>query len=611
MNNSTQQSPLPSRFIPFRDSHIAPLDDVTPRAVLRAAELACSKFKDREELQPVTAQNLIAKSLGFEGGFGGFRKEFGDKVLPFMKLHGLKQRTDLIRPRHEFPLINLTPRQLGDRVFKRELPQPNRIFTGYDVDWFELNNRFYHSNEWREFQEGQGKISFLPYELVMVEVNKRRIESSESAQQCLDAAIAACAIAINPPANSLLGDLLLQFGEKLEKDFRFVPHLYKPESCPPDKFLEDEHRYHQVAKLFREWIGQLEHGWLEVLRYNQSLVFLKGRNGDYDFLLPRFRDQAFNHNPFVPYLRNADVPKSNDAHHFQRWLYFEYRGWLEQDKHHSEIEFYSRGKQPTDYPRHEQVLRNHLITVQTYQPPVKEAFQVEGYYPFSLGGRSLCVSNLISIAEFRAFMKENPHYAQYSRESGRVDRWEPVNTDSDETLPASVTWYDANAFASWTSKTKSLPVRLLTADEYDELAKGILGPIPAITDGEFFDMERQRLCRFLSIEGEPIEGHPPYMQERDFQELQLQFIPEAMHWIVGPGGLRLLVSQHFGEWLNEEAAVLNTLTFSSIRYPQIPPTRGFTGRSTGKYISKKIGFRLCYLAKLDNSHATPNNSNAK
>lgn len=613
MNDSTQhKSPLPSaRWVSFRDFHLAPLDDVSPKALNRAAQQACEQYRDRKHLELTTAQNFLASKLGAKGGLAGFKREFDLNLNPFMQAHGLLKRADLITPRHDFPLVKLAPRQIADRLFLSGRPLPQRVFTGYDVDWYELNNRFYRSNPWRDYQERHGKLFFLPFDLTMQECDRLRAESLEAVAQCLDATIAACAPAINPPVNNLLGDQLLQFGGTLEREFRFVPKLYQPASCQADKFREEVRCYHDVAKLFREWIGRCGKGWVEVLPYNESLVFLKGDGGNYDFLIPGFRDEPFDHNPFAPYLKNDDVPKSNDAYHFQRWLYFEYSGCLEEDQHHAEMEFYAGGKQPIDYPRPEQILRAHLITVGKYRPPVREAPRAEGFHPFTLGGRLLYISNLISIAEFRAFMQSNPEYARYSREPYGVDRWEPVNSDPDQTLPASVTWYDANAFATAVCKSKGLPVRLLTADEYGELARRIVGPVPDIADHEFFDMERQRLCRFLTAQGEPIEGHPPYLPEREFQELRLQFIPEALTWALGPGGFRILASQHFGEWLNEEAAVLNTLTLSNIRYPKFPPARGFDGSSTGKYISMKIGFRLCYLGRPEQANGTPTTTNAK
>lgn len=576
-----------------------------------AAQQACGPYRDREPLKLTTAQNFLATKLGAKGGLAGFSQEFEKKIRPFMKTHGLLTRADLITPRHDFPLVELTPRRVADRLFQHDQPTPKRIFTGYDVDWFELNNRFYQSNPWREYQEQHGKLFFLPLEMVMQECNKLRAKAPEAAATCLDAAIAACAPAINPPANNLLGDQLLQLGGTLEKEFRFVPNLYQSACCSADHFRGEVRRYHDVSKLFREWIGRCGKGWVEVLPYNRSLVFLKGDDGNYDFLIPGFRDGPFEHNPFSPYLKNGDVPKSNDAYHFQRWLYFEYSGWLEEDEHHAEMEFYAGGKQSIDYPRPEQILRTHLITVGKYRPPVRVAGAVEGFYPCATSGRLLYISNLITIAEFRDFMRQNREYALYSRELPRVDTWEPVNSDHDHSLPASVTWYDANAFASWISKNRHLPVRLLSANEYEEFARPLLEPIPAVSISAFLNMECDRLCCFQWPSGEPIEGHPPYMEESAFLELRLHFIPEAMKWKSRPDGLRILVSQHFGEWLNEHGAALNTLTLSNIRYPQTPPERGFAGGSTGKYISKKIGFRLCYLGRPEQENSIRNITNTK
>jgi len=613
MNDGTPQTAtlLPFRWIFFKNFHLAPLDDVTPEAVNRAAQEACGRYRDRELLKLTTAQNFLASKLGMKGGLAGFSREFEEKLRPFMQAHGLLTRADLIAPRHDFPLVKLTPRQVADRLFQLHRPIPKRIFTGYDVDWYDLNNRFHGSNPWREYQKQHGMLFCLPFELVMQKCGGLKAESPDAAAECLDAAVAACEPAIKWSANNLIGDQLLQFGGTLEKEFLFVPRLYQPASLPAEKFLEEVRRYHDVAKLFREWIGRCGNGWVEILRYNESLVFLKGGGDSYDFLVSGFRDGPFEHNPFSPYLKNGDVPKSNDAYHFARWLYFEYAGWFEEDEHHSEMEFYASGKQGIDYPGSEHILRTHLITVGKYRPPQKVALQAEGYYPFMLGGRLVYVSNLVTIAEFRAFMEGNPEYADYSRKPNGVDRWEPVNSDLDQTLPASVTWYDANAYASWVCRAKGLPVRLLTADEYIELAASTLGPPAEVPKQGFFHLEHDRLCGFTTAEGSPISGHPPYMPEDDFQRLRLNFIPEAMRWSASAEGLRFLISPHFGEWLNEESAVLNTLTRTNIRSPLFPPSRGFTGRSTGKYISKKIGFRLCYLGKQGQARAMLNTSTAK
>src|SRR5439155_22665165 len=99
-------------------------------------------------------------------------------------------------------------------------------------------------------------------------------------------------------------------------------------------------------------------------------------------------------------------------------------------------------------------------------------------------------------------------------------------------------------------------------------------------------------------DGSSLEGHPPYMPEKEFQMLHLRFVRDQMNWKVASSGLSFLISHHFGEWLNEEAAAVNCLTLSSLCRPEAPPSRArFSPISTGKYKSKKIGFRLCYLSE--------------
>ncbi len=593
---SNHASP-PARFIPFNKFHIAPLRDVTPGAVKEAAQLARTEYQDYEALKLTTAQNFIAQKLGFRGGFGGFHWDYESKLLPFMVEHGLERRKDLItRSDPGFDIISLKPRQVSDRLFLRDQPLPCKLFTGYDVDWFELNNRYFHHNSWRDHPGYE--MGCLPYEPVMKEVARAGAESPERGRRVLDAAVAACDYSIRFGAGNLLGDQLLWFEDGGSAEPKFVPCMYKDKNCPPEAFNAHEGRMREAAKLFRAWIEQLEKGWVEVIRYNECLVFLKGRNGAYDFVFPGFRDEPFNHNPFQPHLRNGDVPKSNDTYHFRRWLYFHFNGWLEEEEHRSEITFYSRGWAASEYPKPEDVLKQHLILTGAYPPPKKPAKGVDGYYPVCVDGVLMHVGNLVSIREFREFMARNPEYAAYSRKPERVDRWEAVNCDDDESLPAAVTWHDANAYAAWVSRTRGLPVRLLTDDEYQKIAGAIVQPPGEIPREEFLDMEHERLCRFYLPDGTPIAGHPPYMREGDFQGLKFCFIPEAMTWKRVASGLAFLVSYHFGEWLNEEAAAVNSRSLSCLCHLGFPPGRGrFSATSTGKYKSKKIGFRLCYLGE--------------
>ena len=376
MNNTVHaHSPL-AKFIPFRDFHIAPLADVSPEAFKQAAEEARTTFRGRAELPHTTALNHIAKTLGFEGGFSGFQQEYASKVLPFMRARGLEERADLICPRSDFPFVDLTPRKVSDRLFLSQKSLPKRIFTGYAVDWFSLNDRFFRSNPWRRVQEKEGKLFILAFDQVMKEVNEQKGISLESAQELFDAAIAACEPAINPPSNNLLGDQLVQNCEKLQEHFIYVPGLYQPAGLSAQEFNEEQRRYRDVAKLFRTWIGQLDRGWVEVHPYNPSLVFLKGNDGDYDFVFPGLRDQAFEQAEVHSNAQTDNLDEASDLHSFRHWLYFAYSGWLEDDAHRAEMLFYSLGNAPASYPGVEHVLKKFFTHLRTYPPlPTKDGIQ--------------------------------------------------------------------------------------------------------------------------------------------------------------------------------------------------------------------------------------------
>ena len=601
----SNQSSAPVRYIPFKKFHIAPLSDITPAALKHAADQACTVYRGDENLQSPTALNFISNTLGFKGGFGGFLQEYDSKLSDFMKTNELQVRKDLINKNDPgFDIVSLKPRQLSDRLFSKDQLMPRKVFTGHDVDWLELNNRFFDYNLWKEHASYHQFC--LPFDVVMDEFDKAEVQSPGLGSEIVEAAVAACDPSIRSGVSNLLGDQLLWFEAARRVDLKFAPRIYRDRNCSPEDFHRDEGKIRDAARIFRFWIERLERGWVEVIPYNRSLLFLKGPDGAYDFLFPGFRDEPFDYKPFRPYLRRRDVPESHDTGHYSRWLYFKFIGWLEAENHHSEITFYSRDHTANDHPTPEDVLKQHLTLKGLYRPRKKTAKGVEGYYPVNVDNTLLHVGNLVSIREFRDFMAQNPKYAAYSRKPERVDCWETVNCEQDDSLPAAVTWYDANAYAAWISRTRDLPVRLLSDEEYQKIARPIVQPPEEIQLQDFLNTNRERLCRFFQPDGTPIAGHPPYMPEADFQALKLCYVPEAMNWKRSPSGLNFLASYQFGEWLNEVAAAVNSRSLSSLCHLGFPPGRGrFSATSTGKYKSKKIGFRLCFCGEpLDNVKTT-------
>jgi hypothetical protein len=536
MQNANTSGDSLVKIIPFeKEFHLAPLCEITPDAIKEAASQARNKYRDRAELKHNTALNYIARRLGFKDGFAGYQKEGQARLIEFMQEHGLKQRVDLIRPRSHMEFVKLTPRNLGDRLFSLGDQLPDRVFTGYNVDWFEINDRHFRHNPWCEHPAFNNFT--LPNDVVMAEVARANTAQPGSGDVILEAAIAACESSVRSIAN-LLGDVLFSGNGKSSNGLTVVPKLYRPNDFSPEHFHAEKKRFRDVANIFQDWMEKQKDGWVRVIPFNERLIFLAVQNGDYDFLFPGQRDELFNHNPHAPYLKNGDVPKSNDSYHFKRWIYFEYEGWLEKDQHESEIKYYELRGEPKQIPDPEALLKKHLELKGTYIPPTKTAPASEGFIPVVAGNRLMHVSNLVTMEQFHQFMRENTHYAAYSRELGDVDPWEQVNNAPDQSLPAVVTWYDANAYASWISRAKNLPVRLLTEEEYLQVA-----------------------CAGSDLE--------------------------------------FLALPDFGEWLNEDAAAINTATKESLCNPGYTATKGrFSPRSNGSYKSKRVGFRLCYLGEV-------------
>ncbi len=648
-NDLTQQNNLNAKFLPFEKFHLAPVTDVTEEAIQNAAYLATTKFKDKQNLELTTAQNYIVKSLGFTGGFGEFVAKHQEELDAFKKSHGLETKTDLIRPlpilSEGFRLVNLTPRQLSDRLFDGSKPLPKRVFTGHNVDWYDLNNRWFRQNPWDKGGTTALEEGIRFDEVVAMAELCGRVDKS-AITKVWDSAVAALWFQIPAAVNNLLGDQLLDFGTDGNSALKIVVFLYQPLSLKDEAFARQKRQFEEAATIFRHWILGRQEGWAEVIKFNDKLIFLKGPNGTYDFVFPGLRDEPFEHQVFEDYIHNDDLPNSSDAKHFPRWLYHEYRGNLELDRHEAEKYYYANGGQGIRIPKPDELLKSYLTACGKYEYKFQVAKLVPDYHQVELGGRKLNISNLISVGDFREFMADE-QFGKYRARRAKLkpgksnpDSWESVNQESDVTLPAAVTWFDAQAYATWVKKKKGLPVRLLTEVEYLELAEKELGPvnlqaadprsIMSLCDLELpkFSEKWMALEEKFHAEGRltpeeweefkklsPSGKNEPDVATKeepkwdtDFQARTLTYDPEALVWKIGPSGLKFLISGDFGEWLDEVGAALNTLDRGNLCNSWLRFRPLFAPHSTGKYKGKKIGFRLCYL---DGEPAPSKSKNSK
>ena len=586
------------KFLPFNNFHVAELTGIEPDFLRGSARRLA---KDREDIKHTTVLNYICRELGFRGGFAGFKETQVPKLEEFKKRHnlqiaGLHDPNTLDRP------IQVDLVQISDRCFRSGRQCPTRVFTGAGVDWFDLLEVAVRIPGLEVRNRFTGATIRDTSEIPIARCDIANIWIIQLEDRILS--LGDCWM-----LSTLLGDQLVQYGRNPdETETTFVAGVYFPNSMGAEKIELEEERYRGAAEILTRVIPKLKRGWVDVLPFNEKLIFLRDRAGGYDFVFPKLRKTKFNHNIHLPYLKNADVPKSDDLYHFRRWAYFESDGWLELDQHNAEQHYYAKGNQPQSHPGEEQVLRTYLIERGRYIAPAKGAPLTDGFNEVIIDGKRLAVSDPISIKEFRHFMMhENELYTRYRPSPPEQDDWRQCNRDDDiQSAPASVTWYDAAAFAANVSKARKLPVRLPTEKEWLAITKEFRSKLRAIR----VDFEYLNAGRIV----EKTEAD----EQQQFFGTKYRCTEAELPWEQTMNGVRFLRAIDFGEWLSLEGAAVNSLHAGAMNLAPIhlsvaPDTvseeeTGFprwedrvsaerdrmAPHSTGAYKRMRIGFRLVY-----------------
>jgi hypothetical protein len=373
---------------------------------------------------------------------------------------------------------------------------------------------------------------------------------------------------------NLLGDTLVQPAKRPHEVEFYLGHGDEASLRQSKKFAMKK------LDLFRKRIEQDSNGWIDIIPFNHNLIFLRGESGQYDFVFKNQRDSEFDHQVFGKSLKRADIPSFIQDYRFLRWYYFEYQGWRSLDSHNSENLFYERGNSSSDYPGRNTILQSYYEAKGDFIPePKTNSIKLSGFHDVIVGCKPLMISNLITIDELNSFKENNNDYLGYRK----GDNLESVNNENDNTLPATVTWFDVLAYINWFEKETSVPVRLLNLSEYTTLRE----PENIKTDRNFAATDLE----FIDNLGNVLPEHPPYMPEDHFQELICRFgnIEKSQTSF----GLNFMKSNFFAEWLLEETCIRsgNLKSFYGDEYivRSKPPLK-----STGKYKGVKVGFRLCY-----------------
>ena len=579
------------KFLTFNNYHLAPITGVDPEALKRSAKRACAEYSGSDEkLSYNLALNYIAKSFGFKGGFSGYKSEWDGKLSAFMQEKGLVFRENVLEKNIPYQCVKLTYRQIADRLFCSGRPLPKRIFVGvgaYDLLRTLEANDEYTVAFWPSY--GGGPDNLPSQDVSSFKVYDRVAPASYSIWSKEGSF---CPWTTQFVHNNLLGNQLCDMGS-LGNDV-VVCNWY---NASEEEINQTEIR----GKLFRQALEHYPDGWVEVVPYNDRLIFLKTPDGEYDFVFDGVRDDQFKKNPYAPYLRYKDISSNEEDSAFDRHLYFGYDGWLEADRHAAEIAFYANGGTPLDYPGRNKILKTYLVSEDRYSLDKRKYHTRPDYHMARVLNGELCFTDLVTVGKFCRFLKDTDYgYASHRKSCSDLDA---LNLDGDPESPVAVTWYDAMAYARWIKGRHKLPVRLPTEDEWLHLA-GELIP-EKVTLAELRDALSKRIIEFVSPDGEVFDGHPPRMNRDEFESLKIQRILENMPIERSSNRMDIVRSAWFGEWLGSEGAAINCLfgcsqyeVFNAAKHRISAERSRFSPLSMGKYKSMLICFRLVYEAEV-------------
>ena len=319
---------------------------------------------------------------------------------------------------------------------------------------------------------------------------------------------------------------------------------------------------------------------MNVIPYNENLIFLSDNSGNYDFLIKNQRDKVFSHQIYGDYLKRADIPSFIEDYRFKRWEYFNYKGNRELDSHLAEQHYYANGGLTKNYPGQHVILQNYYEVSGDYITESRSSNKrLHGFKKIKLAEKELMVSELITIDEINDFLHKNHEY--FATRKG--DSLPPLNSECYKGLAATCTFYDVLAYISWAEKETNVPLRLLAYDEYLAVRGNEVGKSAHSNKGS--DMT------FHTPDGRQYPGHPPYMNESDFDALTLRFPENLTNF--EKNGLEFIDSNFFAEWLLEGVSIRSASLTSF--YGDANVLRASGPRDcTGKYKGIKTGFRLCY-----------------
>lgn len=476
-------------------------------AQLRKRELG--NGQDRA-LKSTALQDSLAQTLGAKS-YAHWREHEQPKLLELLKQHDLTQPADLIKWAYA-PCFagSLSARNFSDRIFNSGLPLPSKVFTGVgsylfatqhygrlDID--QLARRYHDSDQERYAFCVERANTVILRATGMQDVNGPPYIDLTGRSLMLNA------------VSEYIGSMYTLLGSNLTDRALENPVMRSYNMSEDDRAFEM-----RLFQLFREEIEQSDSGWIEILSVpgNSNLVILKGPNGTFDWLIRDQRESALSSNPLYPFFNKEELPTAMDTSKLTAHLYFTRGSWQEKLEHEAENRHYEQGGTAANWPGYDKLIERELIASRRAAPPRKVSGKVSrNFISHRIGEYQLMVSPLVTIEQYTSFLAETGWHKTRLEKAQKADiaiernLWS-ANVGDSQDLPVSVTWNDAVAYCKYIEQTSGLPVRLLEAEEWREIAPPPLKEFAK--DSEEFSGKPidPRFLREISLKTGPLPDEP-------------------------------------------------------------------------------------------------------
>ncbi|MEG0043203.1 MAG: SUMF1/EgtB/PvdO family nonheme iron enzyme [Massilia sp.] len=524
------------------------------------------------------------------------------ELMRFLDRHGMVHPADLITWEHPPFGQPLTARAIADRLFAPGMPMPATLFTGVGSQLFAA--RGYGAIDLQAAVArltGERNFCFRPA-LEQVRYVLSMPDQLLFVDEPLDDEIDVDSVYASLTLHHLL---LLTYRWDIDCCLNLLgDNLVAPARAAPvyqlyNTSADDQERMDLLFQLFRKRIEQSTSGWLDVLPFNENLVFLRGPNGTFDWVVRDQRSTPFSGNKLHPIFFADELPTAlPGAREIKAGLHFARGVWRDRIEHDAELHYYATGGTVPAYPGSDQLLVRYLAATRGLAPrKVRSGARHVDFVAHALAAGNLMVSELITIDEFWNFYEDGWADRRGAKAARTARDWPPLdemNGRDARDRPVCVTWYDAVAYCAWLERITGLPVRMLTTTEWQDIAPAratvtALGPA----------------AQTFAVAAEDPDGNlllaPTYNQH-----YFTRFAPDLC-WVQNRAGLPFLSSLSFGEWLGDyQGGALDAVrapvacTASGIALGRGPLERElFPAWYVGRNNHLKVGFRVCYAARQD------------